>query len=200
MSKAHYTRTAIVLHWLIGFGILGMFLLGWFMVDLPQNAPKQAAYDLFNWGLYTWQLQEPISPLGFYINLHKSIGVTILALVIVRIMWRLWHQPPPPLPNYSAWEIKLSNSVHHALYLLMVLLPLSGVLMAVNGLYGIQWFGIPFLSGTDNKVWREWFQNAHEIIGFILLIVLSLHVAGALKHHFYDKDKTLRRMLLDREI
>ena len=67
-SASRYTKTAVVLHWLIAIGIFGMFALGWFMSDLPKEAPKQMAYDLFNWGIYTWQLAEGASPRTFYFN------------------------------------------------------------------------------------------------------------------------------------
>lgn len=80
-----YTRTAIILHWLIALGIFGMLALGWYMTGLPKEAPKQIAYDLFDWGLVTWQLAEGASPRTFYFNLHKSIGITLFALIIFRI-------------------------------------------------------------------------------------------------------------------
>ena len=88
-QNTRYTKTATVLHWLIAIAIFGMLALGFYMTGLPKEAPKQMAYDLFNWGIYTWQLTEEISPRTFYFNLHKSIGVTILALVIFRILWRI---------------------------------------------------------------------------------------------------------------
>ena len=85
-AVTRYTKTAVVLHWLIGIAIIGMLALGWFMSELPKEAPKQTAYDLFNLGVYTWQLAEPASPRTFYFNLHKSIGITLLALILLRIL------------------------------------------------------------------------------------------------------------------
>lgn len=190
-----YTKTAKVLHWLIAIGIFGMFALGWFMSELPKEAPKQMAYDLFNLGIYTWNLTEEISPRTFYFNLHKSIGVTIFALILIRILWRITHRPPALLASYKAWESKLASGAHHLLYLLMVALPLSGIIMAIYSKYGIKWFGLELIKGLDNKDMRELFYEAHEIIGLIILLVIIVHIIGALKHKFIDKDDTLKRML-----
>jgi cytochrome b561 len=190
-----YTKTAKALHWLIAIGIFGMFALGWFMSELPKEAPKQMAYDLFNLGVYTWNLSKEISPRTFYFNLHKSIGVTIFALILIRILWRITHRPPALLASYKAWESKLASSAHRLLYLLMVALPLSGVIMAIYSKYGIKWFGIELIKGLDNKDMRELFYEAHEVIGLIILLVIILHIIGALKHKFIDKDDTLKRML-----
>ncbi len=190
-----YSKTAKVLHWLIAIGIFGMFALGWFMSELPKEAPKQMAYDLFNLGAYTWNLSEEISPRTFYFNLHKSIGVTIFALILIRILWRITHRPPALLASYKAWERKLASGAHHLLYLLMVALPISGIIMAAYSKYGIKWFGVAFIKGLDNNPMRELFKEVHEIIGIIILLVIIVHIIGALKHKFIDKDDTLKRML-----
>jgi cytochrome b561 len=194
-AATRYTKTAKVLHWLIAIAIFGMFVLGWYMSDLPKEAPKQMAYDLFDWGIFTWQLAEEASPRTFYFNLHKSIGVTIFALILFRILWRFTHKPPALIATYKAWERKLANGAHHLLYLLMVALPLSGIIMAVASKYGIKWFGIEFIGGLDNKPLREAFKEVHEFVGLVILLVVIVHIIGALKHKFIDKDETLNRML-----
>jgi cytochrome b561 len=190
-----YTKTAKVLHWLIAIGIFVMFGIGWFMADLPKDVPKQTTFDVFDLGIFTWQASEEISPRTLYFNLHKSIGVTIFALILVRILWRFTHKPPAILATYKTWERKLASGAHRLLYLLMVALPVSGVLMAINSKYGIKWFGMDFLGGTDNKPMRDLFKETHEIIGIIILLVIILHIVGALKHKLIDKDETLNRML-----
>ena len=190
-----YTTTAKLLHWLIAIAIFGMFALGWFMSDLPKEAPKQMAYDLFNWGIYTVNLAEEASPRTFYFNLHKSLGVTIFALILFRLFWRITHKAPALLTSYKTWERKMANGAHHLLYLLMVALPLSGIIMATYSKYGIKWFGLDFIKGLDNKDMRELFKEVHEIIGIIILLVIIVHILGALKHKFIDKDETLNRML-----
>lgn len=194
-SSTRYTKTARILHWLIALAIFGMFALGWYMSDLPKEAPKQMAYDLFDWGVFTWQLSEEVSPRTFYFNLHKSIGVTIFALVLFRIFWRFTHKPPALLASYKAWEGKLAKNVHRLLYALMIALPLSGIIMAVASKYGIKWFGLELIGGLDNTLLREAFKEVHEIVGIVILLVIIVHIIGALKHKFIDKDDTLKRML-----
>ena len=196
MSAARYTKTAVILHWLIALGIFIMFGIGWFMADLPKEAPKQMAYDLFDLGIVTWQLGEEVSPRTFYFNLHKSIGVTLFALIIFRILWRITHKPPALLSSYKEMERKLADGAHHLLYLLMFAVPLTGLMMAIASKYGVKWFGIDFISGLDNKPLREAFKEAHQIIGLVLLLIVVLHILGALKHKFIDKDETLSRMKL----
>ncbi|MDO8961954.1 MAG: cytochrome b [Methylophilus sp.] len=195
-TNNRYTNTAVVLHWLIAIAIFGMFALGWYMSELPKEAPKQMAYDLFDLGIYTWQLAEEASPRTFYFNLHKSIGITLLALIAFRVFWRITHKPPALLSSYSAVERKLATGAHHLLYLLMVALPVSGIIMAISSKYGVKWFGLEFLPGLDNAGLRDVFKEAHEIIGVIILLVIIVHILGALKHKFIDKDTTMQRMTL----
>ena len=193
-ASTKYTKTAIILHWLIGFGIIFMFFLGWYMGDLPKEAPKSSSYDLFDLGLYTWQLSEEASPRTFYFNLHKSLGISILALIIFRVFWRLTHPAPSLIKTMKVWEKKLASATHHALYLIMVLVPVSGVAMAVYSKYGIKWFGIPLAEGLGDDAMRDIFKESHEIIGIILLLLLGLHILAVLKHTFVNKDGTLKRM------
>jgi len=191
---SRYTRTAVVLHWLIGLAILGMLAFGWYMSELPKEAPKASAFDLFDLGIYTVQLSEAVSPRTFYFNLHKSIGFTLLFLILFRVFWRLTHTPPALLSSLKPWEKKLANATHHTLYLLMVVMPLSGLTMTVYSKYGLKWFGIPLIPGLDNKPLREFFLEVHETVAILLVLLIVLHIAGALKHKFMDKDETLRRM------
>ncbi|PKO94072.1 MAG: cytochrome B [Betaproteobacteria bacterium HGW-Betaproteobacteria-1] len=195
-SIARYTKTAVILHWLIAFGILFMLALGWFMTDLPREGAKSSSYDLFNLGVYTWQLAEEVTPRTFYFNLHKSIGVTLLALIAFRLYWRLTHQPPALLSSLKVWEKKLAETAHTLLYVLMVAMPVSGLLMALYSKYGVKWFGLAFLPGMDNKAVREAFLVVHEWIGVALALLILLHIVGALKHKFINKDETLKRMSL----
>jgi len=195
-NPSRYTKTAVILHWLIAIAILGMFALGWYMTGLPKEGAKQISYDLFDLGIYTWQLAEEATPRTFYFNLHKSIGITLFGLIIIRILWRITHKPPALLATYKVWERKLATGTHHFLYLLMIAMPLTGLITAVSSKYGVKWFGVPFIKGLDDKGLRDVFEKSHEIIAIIILVVLFLHIAGALKHKFIDKDDTLKRMSL----
>jgi cytochrome b561 len=154
------------------------------------------AYDIFDLGIYTWQLSEEASPRTFYFNLHKSLGITILALIAFRILWRITHKPPAPLSSYKDIERKLANGTHHLLYLLMLTVPFTGLIMAINSKYGVKWFGLDLISGLDNKPLREFFECTHEFVGIVLLVLVGLHVVAALKHKFIDKDETMSRMSL----
>ncbi|HEY0842139.1 cytochrome b [Methylotenera sp.] len=193
-DSSRYTKPAVILHWLIALVVIAMFALGWYMTELPKEAAKQTAFDLFDLGVYTWHLAEEASPRNFYFNLHKSIGVTLLALIALRVLWRITHRPPALLASYKAWEKKLATGTHHLLYLLMVAMPVSGLIMAMSGKYGVKWFGIDIIAGLDNSTLRDIFKEAHEIIGVIFLIAIILHILGALKHKWIDKDGTMKRM------
>lgn len=194
LPLTRYTKTAIVLHGLIALGIFAMFALGWYMHEIPKDAAKQISFDLFDLGIYSWQLTEAVSPRAFYFNLHKSIGVTLLVLILFRVYWRITHRPPAMLRTYKAWERKLATATHHLLYVLMVAMPLSGLIMATTSKYGVIWFGIEIIPGLDNKFIRELFKETHEVIGAVLLAFIILHTLGALKHKLIDKDETMKRM------
>ncbi len=195
-TPSRYTKTAIILHWLIAIFIALMFGLGWFMAELPKEAPKQLAYDLFDLGVYTWQLAEEASPRTFYFNLHKSLGLTVLALIVLRVLWRITHTPPAALSSYKAIEKKVATATHHSLYLLMLAVPVTGLIMAINSKYGVKWFGIDVIAGLDNKPVRDFFECTHEFVGIVLLVLIGIHLLGALKHKFIDKDDTMSRMSL----
>jgi cytochrome b561 len=195
-TPSRYTKTAIVLHWLIAIFIALMFVLGWFMAELPKEAPKQLAYDIFDLGVYTWQLAEEASPRTFYFNLHKSLGLTVLALIVLRILWRITHTPPAALSSYKAIEKKVATATHHSLYLLMLAVPVTGLIMAINSKYGVKWFGMDVIAGLDNKPVRDFFECTHEFVGIVLLVLIGIHLLGALKHKFIDKDDTMSRMSL----
>jgi cytochrome b561 len=195
-TPSRYTKTAIILHWLIAIFIALMFVLGWYMAELPKEAPKQMAYDLFDLGVYTWQLAEEASPRTFYFNLHKSLGLTVLALIVLRVLWRITHTPPAALSSYKAIEKKVATATHHSLYLLMLAVPVTGLIMAINSKYGVKWFGIDVIAGLDNKPVRDFFECTHEFVGIVLLVLIGIHLLGALKHKFIDKDDTMSRMSL----
>jgi cytochrome b561 len=147
-------------------------------------------------GVYTWQLAEEASPRTFYFNLHKSLGLTVLALIVLRILWRITHTPPATLSSYKAIEKKVATATHHSLYLLMLAVPVTGLIMAINSKYGVKWFGMDVIAGLDNKPMREFFECTHEFVGIVLLVLISIHLLGALKHKFIDKDDTMSRMSL----
>ena len=191
-----YTKTAIILHGVVAILLLAMFALGFYMSDLPKELPKIESLDLFDLGVLNIALSEPMTPRAFYFNLHKSVGVTLLALILLRLFWRLSHAVPDFPATMKAWEKKLADAVHKTLYLLMLAVPLTGLLMAIFSKYGVIWFGIPLISGLDNESVREIFKELHEFIGIVLLALIVLHVLAAIKHKVVDKDDVMRRMSL----
>ena len=193
-NNIKYTNVAIALHWLIGIAILFMFVLGWFMTELPKETPKTTSFDIFNLGLITWEVEEEQSQRSFYFNLHKSVGLSLLLLIVLRMYWRFTHRPPAFLSSMKLWEKRLAKATHHSLYLLMFLIPISGIIMSAGSKYGIKWFGIKIISGIDNSRLREVFYEFHLIFGILFLSILFFHISGALKHAIIDKDGTLRRM------
>ena len=193
-NNTKYTNVAIILHWFIAIAILFMFVLGWFMTELPKESAKTTSFDIFNLGLVTWEVAKEQSQRTFYFHLHKSIGLTIIMLVVMRIYWRFTHRPPAFLSSMKPWEKKLATATHHSLYLLMILIPLAGIIMSAASKYGVKWFGIKVIPGFNDKGVRDLFLEFHEIFGLLLLLLLIFHILGAVKHSIVEKDGTLRRM------
>jgi cytochrome b561 len=160
-------------HWVIALAILGNGTFG-LLMDLA-HSPMQKI---------TW------------LALHKSIGLTVLALVLLRILWRWRDRPPPdePMPRWQQW---VAHVVHGMLYVLIVAIPLSG--WWFNSITGkpLQWFklfNLPALVAKNDNL-RHFSHAVHEYLFWFLLLVLVAHVGAALKHHVFDEDNVLRRML-----
>ena len=178
-----YSAVSIGLHWTIAALILTQIPLGWRMSDLPFGNAK---FELF--------------------QLHKSIGITILALSLVRLGWRLTH-PAPPLPDHmKRWEKILARATHVGFYVVMIATPLGGwVLVSASSLNipTMIWdvIPLPHLPGFDamsleqREAISDRVGSAHSALAWFAVFLLVLHVAGALKHHLLDKDSVLWRML-----
>jgi cytochrome b561 len=174
MTRQRYTGVAIALHWLIAAAILCTFLLGQYMTELQLSPTKLRLYSY-----------------------HKWIGVTIFLLVLIRLGWRLMHRPPPPPAAMPAWQHSAANIAHFFLYLLTLAIPISGWLMSsASGLQVVYLgqFPIPDLL-AKNKELAEELKQLHEALNWLMVAVVALHVAAALKHHLFDRDDVLQRML-----
>jgi cytochrome b561 len=140
----------------------------------------------------------PNSPLKVQVYaLHKSFGLTVLALTLLRLAWRLLAGAPAALPGIPAWQRWAAGGVHGLLYALLLAMPLSGWLYNSASGFPLKWFGLfslPKLSGYSPEV-KDFAHDAHETIFYVLAAVLALHAAAALKHHYLDRDATLSRML-----
>ena len=173
-SSVAYSAFAIGLHWLVALLILGSFVVGTYMVDL----------DLSPWKLkvYSW---------------HKWIGVTVFLLVAVRLAWRLTHRAPAPPSAMPLWQRHGAAISHALLYLLTIVVPVSGWVMSSAGGFPVAYFGVLKLPDlvVKNKELFEVMKSVHYVLNKTLLTVVVLHVAAALKHHYVDRDDVLARML-----
>ncbi|WP_296631504.1 MULTISPECIES: cytochrome b [unclassified Thiobacillus] len=172
-SAMRYSTPAIVLHWLVALLIFVAFPLGLYMADLPLSPEK---LKLFSY--------------------HKWIGVTVFMLAGLRVVWRLTHTPPPLPASVASWQRRASAVAHGLLYLLILVIPISGWLM--SSAKGVQtvWFGVlplPDLIGKD-KALGHLLEEVHETLNYTLLALVVLHVAGALQHHFIERQPFLQRM------
>jgi cytochrome b561 len=130
-------------------------------------------------------------------NIHKTTGIVIFLLAIVRLGWR-WSQPVPVLPaDLPAWQTNAARTTHVLLYLVLFLMPITGFLYTAMGGFPVPFFGLYDLARLvpENKPVAELFKYAHLTLRFVLYAVVVLHVAGALQHHLVRKDGVLRRML-----
>jgi len=177
MPPTTYTGTAIVLHWLVALLIFVAFPLGVYMHELPLSPIKLRLYSY-----------------------HKWLGITVLMFAILRVLWRISHRPPALPASLPRWQQIATHAVHHSLYLLLILIPLSGWLMSSAKGFQTVWFGVFPLPDlvAKNKVLGDLLQEVHEVLNFTLLGLVSLHILAALKHHFIDHDGILKRMLSTR--
>ncbi len=169
-----YTRTAVTLHWLVALLIFAAFPLGLYMHDLPLSPHK---LRLFSY--------------------HKWIGVTAFMLALVRISWRITHRPPPLPERMPTWEKVSAVSVHYLLYALILVVPISGWLMSSAKGFQTVWFGVlplPDLVGK-NKELGDQLLEVHQTLNYLMLGLVLAHMGAALKHHFFDHDDVLARML-----
>ncbi|MGB5077303.1 MAG: cytochrome b [Sphingorhabdus sp.] len=169
-----YSKTAIVLHWAIAALIVTNVALASMSEDLPRAA--KAAY----------------------MNPHKAIGISILLLSLLRLFWRIGHNPPPLPQSIARWQVKLGKSVHMLFYVLIIAVPLTGWLMvaARPGAPPVDFFGLFMidLPVGDSDALSGFGHEGHEILTKALVILIFLHVLGALKHQFADRLPFLQRM------
>ncbi|RYY99642.1 MAG: cytochrome b [Comamonadaceae bacterium] len=178
-----YTRTAIVLHWAIALLIV-------------LNVGLVLSIELFP--------EDWVRPV---IDTHKSAGITVLGLVLLRILWRVGHRPPALPDGYPRWERIGAHLAHVALYGLILLLPLSGWMhdsawkdaathpMKLFGL--VPWPRIGAIMAIEpgtKEMLHSLFGAVHAWAGYVLYVLLALHVLGALKHQFVDRERELQRM------
>ena len=174
-QKTHWGLTAVLLHFLVAFTVFGLFALGWWMTDLTYYDP--------------WYKQGPF--------IHKSIGILLFMGILLRLAWRYMDPPPAKLASHAKWEQQTAKATHLLLYVLILTILSSGYLISTAdgreiSVFG--WFAIPATLQSIPK--QEVLAGyVHWFGACILMGLVGLHIAGALKHQLIDKDGTLTRML-----
>jgi cytochrome b561 len=171
-TATRYTRTAVALHWLLAAAILGAIAVGAYADDLPLSPQK---LKLVNW--------------------HKWAGITILALSLLRLAWRLGHRPPPA-PPMPAWQARAATATHAAMYALFLAVPLAGWSYSAAAGFPVVLFGLWPLPDPvpKDRALADLLRDVHGALAWTLAMLVVLHVAAALKHQFVDRDGLIGRM------
>jgi cytochrome b561 len=173
-SNTHYGLVSIVLHWLMALCFIGMYALGLWMVELDY-------YD-------SWYHRAP--------DLHRSLGILLVGLMLLRFIWNRL-QPRPEDLSSDALLNRVAHLAHTLFYLLVLLMLVSGYLISTakgKGIEVFDWFALPaLLSASDQR--GDWAGDIHEILAHLFILLAVAHAVAALKHHFKDRNQTLVRML-----
>ena len=171
---ARYDRVSVAIHWAMAILILVLFLLGWYMVDLPKGSEART----------------------YYFGLHKSIGLTVATLLVLRVGWRLRVPWLAPAGGLAEWQRRLSVLTHRLLYVFMVLQPLSGYISSSFAGYPTRFWGIGLPQWADkDPVMNELFTRVHFSCSVALAVLIGLHISGGLAHLWGGHVNVLRRML-----
>ena len=172
-TSERYTPIAVFLHWLVAAIVAGQFALGWLMQEIAKQPP---------------------GPRAAAFNLHKSIGLVVLALMLARIAWRLGHAPPA-LPAMPRWQALAARANHALLYALLAAMPIAGYLGSAYSGYPVRFFGIalPSWAARDNAI-KDAMSDIHLAGAWLLAAAVALHLAAVAKHVLVDHDGILRRM------
>jgi cytochrome b561 len=173
-DATRYGAIAQLFHWAIVALIITQFVLANKADDLPLGPAKIAT-----------------------LATHKSIGMTVFGLAVLRLIWR-WFNSVPEVPAHTPeWQRRTSHVSHWALYGLIMITPIIGWLMSSARNFPVSWFGLftlPDFVEPDTARY-EFLHETHEVLAMTLLVIAIVHAAAALKHHFFDRDNVLRRML-----
>lgn len=173
-SQRRYSMGAIILHWLIAIAVI----VNWRIAESAHELPQAQRSDLMNW--------------------HFEIGMTILVLTVLRILWRLTHRPPPLSADITPVERVLARVTHAAFYILLISLPMLGWIGMSGYDFPVPFFGLfewPVLPTGLTEDGGHQILEIHATLGTAMLFLIALHILGALKHQFYDRDGTLWKML-----
>jgi cytochrome b561 len=168
-----YSRVAMWLHWLIALLLVANLALGLFHEDFSKPVRVE---------------------MMFY---HKAIGMSVLALTLVRLAWRLGHRPPPFDPVLERWEVRLARLIHALFYVMLLAIPITGWILSSTSARATNFFGLfdiaPLPVSRDHD-FHELSEEVHGILGKLMIGLILLHLAGALKHHFGGHRHLIGRM------
>ncbi|SOB78350.1 cytochrome b561 [Marinobacter sp. LV10R510-11A] len=175
-TSTSYGWLAIIVHWVAAVAVFGMFALGFWMVDLTYYSE--------------WYQRAP--------DIHRSIGVLLFVLTVFRLLWRLLTASPAPLAGHKRWEVASAYAAHGLLYVLVFVATVSGFLISTadgSSVSVFGWFDVPSVTGQVKRL-EDTAGLVHYWSTWALVALALIHSAGALKHHFIDRDNTLRQMLV----
>lgn len=181
-GPSRLSTTTITLHWIVAIAIIGMLFLGIYIEDFVPGKLADGSRNPFR---------------GYLMGIHKATGVLVLAVAVMRAIWRLAQGWPTPVGVYQRLEVVAAKATHWVLLLATIIMPLSGIIMSQAAGRPISIFGffdLPMLIG-ESKVIGGIAHQVHGLGAWVLIAAIALHIAGALKHHFIDNDATLKRML-----
>ncbi|MBL4637881.1 MAG: cytochrome b [Proteobacteria bacterium] len=183
-TTARYDRVQVILHWIIAAIIFFMIALGLFMVELPKQSELPPGEE---------------SVRAFYFLLHKSMGITVAMFIILRVVWRLTHKAPPLPDTISKWQQRAAGAVHGLLYAVMLAMPITGYMQSIFSKYDTKFWGIVLPRAADaDKAMRENFSEVHEILAFLFITIIVIHIVAAVKHRIAGTG-IVERMSLKRD-
>jgi cytochrome b561 len=178
-----YTRTAVIFHWVIAVLVISNIILAWTFKTVPDD------------------IAQPFT------NAHKTVGITVLGLALLRLLWRFGHRPPPFSPTIPRWQVIAARTGHAALYFIILAMPLSGWIydsawewaasVPIN-VFGL--FEMPRIAWVANmptepkKVVDEWSGDVHVALSYVLYVLVAAHLIGAAKHQWFDRVPIMQRM------
>jgi cytochrome b561 len=173
-ARQNYDGVAIALHWLIGAALLAQIVFGFFLDDIAARGTPQRA------GV---------------INLHKSVGIVLGLAIVARLGWRLLHKPPRLPDSIAQWQRSAARVSHRALYVCMIVMPLSGYVGSNFSKYGVKFFGIDLPPwAPESKAFYSLLGAIHYATAVLLCALIAVHVIAALKHLLVDRDNVVSRM------
>ncbi len=173
-SPSRYGMVAVLMHWIVALAVIGLFALGFWMVDLNYY--------------HEWYKKGP--------DIHRSVGMLLFFLMVFRVIWRSANKNPASLPGHKRWEVLSARVAHLMLFVLLFVAMISGYLITTadgSAINVFGWFNVPSVTGQI-KGMEDTAGILHYWSAWLIIALTTLHAAGAIKHHLVDRDNTFKRM------